>query len=153
MQKLKNIINPNILDYRYIYNVETNIKQYFKSNKLSADDKSELVVINKNKLEQIKQHYKLLQNSYIGRYQEMNNNIIELEKEIVNLNFQLKLKDKDIELKNKDIELKNKEIDSKDKECKLNIKLLEMKLLLLKDKEYKLNIKLLEMKLLLSKFQ
>ena len=150
-RKFKKEYNTNIfillyaiIDPQYIYDAETNIKQYFKSNKLSPDDKSELVVINKTNLEQIKQHYKLLQNSYIGRYQEMNNKIIELEKEIVNLNFQLKLKDEKMESKNKEfqlnIELKNKELESKDREFKLTIEL--------KNKD----IELLEMKLLLSKF-
>ena len=150
-RKFKKEYNTNIfillyaiIDPQYIYDAETNIKQYFKSNKLSPDDKTELVVINKNNLEAIKQHYKLLQNSYIGRYQEMNNKIIELEKEIVNLNFQLKLKDEKMESKNKEfqlnIELKNKELESKDREFKLTIEL--------KNKD----IELLEMKLLLSKF-
>ena len=74
----------------------------------------------------------------------MHNNIIELEKEIVNLNFQLKLQDEKMESKNKEfqlnIELKNKELESKDKEFKLTIEL--------KNKD----IELLEMKLLLAKF-
>ena len=145
------ILLYSIIDIEYIHDAETNIKQYFKSNKLSQDDKTELIVINKNNLNQIKQHYKSIQNSYIGRYKEinnkMNNKIIEvkkemnikitkLEKENIYLKYQLELKEKDkefnIELKNKDIELKDNEIKAKDKEYKLTIELMEIKLLLSK---------------------
>ena len=48
-------------------------------------------------------YYKMIQNSYIGRYEEINNKIIQLEKYILELKHQLELKDKDLELKQKDI--------------------------------------------------
>lgn len=110
----------SIIDSRYIFDAENNIQQYFKSNIIEYKNTKELIVINKKDLAQIKQHYKMIQNSYIGRYEEMNNKIIQLEKDILELNNNIKLKDKDIELlnekyknelKDKDIELKNKDIE------------------------------------------
>lgn len=78
-------------------------------------------MINNKNINQIKQHYKMIQNSYIGRYEEINNKIIQLEKYILELKHQLELKDKDLELKQKDILLANQKNE-----------LLEMKLLMLK---------------------
>jgi predicted RNase H-like nuclease (RuvC/YqgF family) len=40
----------------------------------------------------------MIQNSYIGRYDEMNNKISLLEKEIIELNNKILIKDKDIEI-------------------------------------------------------
>lgn len=111
----------SIIDPKYIFDAENNIKQFFRANKISSDDKSELIVINKKDLGQIKQHYKMIQNSYIGRYEEMNKKIIELEKQILELNHTIKLKDKDIELKDKDIQLEKQKNE-----------ILEMKLMMLK---------------------
>ena len=110
----------SIVEAQYIFNAESNIKQYFKGNIINYESMKELVVINKDNLLQIKQHYKMIQNSYIGRYEEMHDKIILLEKEIIELNNKILLKDKDFELlnekhinelKDKDIELKNKEIE------------------------------------------
>jgi hypothetical protein len=95
----------SIIDPQYIFEAENNIRQYFKSNKISSDDKSELIVIDKKNLSQIKQHYRMIQNSYIGRYEEMNLKILDLEKQVINLNHKLELKDKDIESKDKDIQI------------------------------------------------
>ena len=120
----------SIIDPQYIFDAETNIRQYFKSNKISSDDKSELIVINNKNINQIKQHYKMIQNSYIGRYEEINNKIIELEKHILKLKHQIELKDKDLELKQKDILLANQKNE-----------LLEMKLLMLKTQKSGLLIK------------
>jgi len=120
----------SIIDPQYIFDAETNIRQYFKSNKISSDDKSELIVINNKNITQIKQHYKMIQNSYIGRYEEINNKIIQLEKYILELKHQLELKDKDLELKEKDILLANQKNE-----------LLEMKLLMLKTQKSGLLIK------------
>jgi hypothetical protein len=84
----------------------------------------ELIVINKKDLSQIKQHYKMIQNSYIGRYEEMQNKIIQLEKEIIlkennyareiiELNNNIILQSKNIELINEihKNELKDKDIE------------------------------------------
>jgi hypothetical protein len=84
-------------------------------------------VINNKNITQIKQHYKMIQNSYIGRYEEINNKIIQLEKYILELKHQLELKDKDLELKQKDILLANQKNE-----------LLEMKLLMLKTQKIRI---------------
>ncbi len=56
---------------------------------------NELVVITKKDISQIKQHYSMIQYSYIGRYKEMHTKIFQLEKEIIELNNKILLKDKD----------------------------------------------------------
>ncbi len=110
----------SIIEAKYIFNAESNINQYFKSNLIDYKNMNELVVINKKDLPQIKQHYYMIQNSYIGRYEEMHSKISQLEKEIIELNNKILLKDKDIELlvekhkneiQNKELELKNKDIE------------------------------------------
>ena len=111
----------SIIDPQYIFDAETNIRGYFRSNKITQDDKTELIIINKNNLGQIKQHYMMMQNSYIGRYEEMNKKITELEKEIIIKNHQLLIKDKELELKDKDIQLEKQKSE-----------LLEMKIMMLK---------------------
>ena len=118
----------SIIESKYIFEAETNITQYFKSNIIKYDNFKELIIINKKELEQVKQHYKMIQNSYIGRYEQMNNKIILLEKDIIKLNNNIQLineKHKN-EIKDKDIQLLNEkhknEIKDKD------IQLLEYKL-------------------------
>jgi hypothetical protein len=111
----------SIIDPQYIFDAETNIRGYFRSNKITQDDKTELIIINKNNLGQIKQHYMMMQNSYIGRYEEMNKKITELEKEIIIKDHQLLIKDKELELKDKDIQLEKQKTE-----------LLEMKIMMLK---------------------
>ena len=118
----------SIIDPKFIFDAETNIRGYFKSNKITQDDKTELIVINKKELAQIKQHFKMMQNSYIGRYEEINNKIIELEKQIIIKDHQLELKDKDILFEKQKCELKDKDIQLE----KQKSEILEMKLTMLK---------------------
>jgi hypothetical protein len=114
----------SIIEAKYIFEAETNITQYFKSNLIEYKNSKELIVINEKYITQIKQHYKMIQNSYIGRYDEMNNKISLLEKEIIELNNKLLIKDKDVEIliqKHKN-ELKDKDIEI----LEYKIKLLEL---------------------------
>lgn len=103
----------SIIEAQYIFDAESNIKQYFKSNLISYESMKELIIINKNNLQQIKQHYKMIQNSYIGRFEELTNKVQLLEKEIIELNNKILIKDKDFELqKEKHLnELKDKDIE------------------------------------------
>jgi hypothetical protein len=103
----------SIIEAKYIFNAESNITQYFKSNLIQYKNMNELIVINKKDIGQIKQHYSMIQNSYIGRYEELQTKISQLEKEIIELNNKILLKDKDVELlveKHKN-ELQSKEIE------------------------------------------
>jgi len=103
----------SIIEAQYIFNAESNISQYFKGNSIEYGNMKEVIIINKKDLPQIKQHYKMIQNSYIGRYEEMNNRIVILEKEIIELNNKILLKDKETEImieKHKN-ELKDKDIE------------------------------------------
>ena len=38
----------SIIDPQYIFDAETNIRGYFRSNKITQDDKTELIIINYN---------------------------------------------------------------------------------------------------------
>ena len=139
----------SIVDNKYIFNAEANIKQYFISNKVDYKNTKELIIISKKTLNQTKDHYKMIQNSYIGCYSQMYENIIKLEKEIIGLNNIIKLKDMEIcnmkcdikgklllslaenkiELKDKDIELRNKDIELRNKEIEVleyKIKFMEL---------------------------
>jgi len=123
------LIMFSIIETKYIFEAECNIKQYFKSNKLDYKDTKELIIINKNNLDQIKQHYRIIQNSYIGQFAEMNNKIIELEKQLIEYKNIIQLKDKDLLFKEKEIQLLNEkhknELQVKD------IQLLEFKIKML----------------------
>jgi len=88
----------SIIEAKYIFNAETNIKQYFKSNLVEHKNMSELIVINKKDLGQIKQHYSMIQNNYIGKYEEMNEKIKQLEKEIIEYENKIILQNKEIEI-------------------------------------------------------
>ena len=121
----------SIIESKYIFNAESNINHFFKSNLVEYKNMNELVIINKKDIGQIKQHYSMIQHSYIGRYEEMHTKISQLEKDIIELNNKILLKDKDIELlvekhkneiQNKEIELKNKDIEM----LNYKIKLLEI---------------------------
>lgn len=133
----------SIIEAKYIFNAETNITQYFKSNLVEYKNMIELIVINKKELSQIKQHYSMIQKNYIGRYEEMNEKIKQMEKEIIGFETQLVLKDKEIEtLKDKHkielMEVKHKN-DLDEERHKLELQNKEIELL-----NYK--IKLLEKK-------
>ena len=120
----------SIIESKYIFNAESNINQYFKTNLVEYKNMNELIIITKKDISQIKQHYSMIQHSYIGRYEEMHTKISQLEKDIIELNNKILLKDKDIELlvekhkneiQNKELELKNKDIEM----LQYKIKLLE----------------------------
>ncbi len=111
----------SIIEAKYIFEAEINIKQYFKGNIIDYENMKELIIINKENLSQIKQHYKMIQNNYIGRFEELNNKIQLLEKEIIELNNKILIKDKDFELQKEKYlnELKDKDIKLKDKDIEL----------------------------------
>lgn len=68
----------------YIFDAEKSIRKFFENDIFEYTGSKELIKINK-KIGQARQHFIMVQNSYIGRFKEMNDKIICLEKEIVNL--------------------------------------------------------------------
>jgi hypothetical protein len=88
----------SVIELKYIFDAETNIKQYFKSSLVDYNGSRELCIINTKEISKIRQYYGLLQNSYIGRFEEMNAKISGLEKEILELNHLIKIKEKDYEI-------------------------------------------------------
>jgi hypothetical protein len=116
----------SIIDSIYISEAETDINCYFSNDKYKYNYGSmeELVIIDKSELKQIKMIYQCIENKYIGRYEELKNEITELKIEILELNNKLKtidiehkheielLKEKhNNDLHKKDIELYKKEND------------------------------------------
>jgi hypothetical protein len=81
----------SIIDPQYIFEAEMGVKDYFKTDKLVKDGKSETVLIDKNNISKIRQYYKMVQNQYIGRYKEMNEIIKKLEKKLENEKHQREL--------------------------------------------------------------
>jgi len=102
----------SIIDPQYICQAETSISHYFNDNKLSGYsikevEQTELIIVNQKSISQIKEHYRLIQNSYIGHYKELYDKINKLETELLqekHINEVLILKH-DNEIKNKNIEL------------------------------------------------
>jgi len=101
----------SIIENKYKFNAETNISNYFQSKKINYDNYNELIIINKNELNSIKEHYKLIQNSYIGCFKELNDQIIELNKLVIIEKHNNELKDKNIKIL---IEKHNNELLNKD---------------------------------------
>jgi hypothetical protein len=78
----------SIIDPQYVCQAETSISHYFKEDKLTnytikEVEQTELIIINKNSINQVKEHYRLIQNSYIGHYKELNEKINNIEKELL----------------------------------------------------------------------
>jgi hypothetical protein len=111
----------SIIDPQYISEAETSISHYFKENKLNGYkikdiEQTELVIINKDNMNQIKEHYRLIQNSYIGHYKELYDKIHKLETELIQEKYkselitqthknELLIETHKNELKDKDIQL------------------------------------------------
>ena len=78
----------SIIDPQYVCQAETSISHYFNDNKLSGYsikevEQTELIIINQKSISQIKEHYRLIQNSYIGHYKELYDKINKLETELL----------------------------------------------------------------------
>jgi hypothetical protein len=110
----------SIVEPEFLYMAELCLKEYLKTNIVSYKNSLELCIINKRNIVQIKKHFALIQNSYVGKYQELHKNIANLEKTIVSLNNTIELKNKDLEIqqilfKNK---IQQKEMDILRLKCK-----------------------------------
>ena len=72
----------SVIDPKYIFDAETSLKDYFKLNKAEFKNTNELIVLNKMEYEKATKHYKLIKNSYIGCYMEMQDKIDKLERRL-----------------------------------------------------------------------
>ena len=123
----------SIIDPQYICQAETSISHYFNDNKLSGYsikevEQTELIIVNQKSISQIKEHYRLIQNSYIGHYKELNDKIVNLEKEILIEQNQHEITKKNHELTKKELEFTKKEMEMSLKIVNLEKNVLEMKL-------------------------
>ena len=105
----------SVIDPKYIFDAETSLKDYFKSNKVDFQKTKELIVLDKIEYEKATKHYKLIKNSYIGCYKEMQDKIDKLERRILELQNECNLiqeKHKNlIQEKDHNIIIKEKEIE------------------------------------------
>lgn len=92
----------SIIDKTHLSEAETQVKEYFEDSLIQYKKATELIVITKKQLSQVRKYYALLQNKYIGTYAELYNQIKELE---MKHKYELKEKDHIISLKDKDIEI------------------------------------------------
>jgi hypothetical protein len=117
------LICYSVIDPKYISDAERSISHYFNADKIVYDDYKELIVLSMSDIDKAKEHYRLVKNSYIGCYREMQDRIDKLE---------LKLKDKDMEIivmkkdnemslikKDHELQIKNHELRIKDKDIEI----------------------------------
>ena len=136
----------SVIDPKYIFDAETSLKDYFKLNKVEFKNTNELIALNKIEYEKATKHYKLIKNSYIGCYMEMQNKIDELERKIKDLQNEYDLTKEKLEnkliVKDKNIDIIKQqytsEIATKDKD----IDIIKQQIELLKEKhQHELSIK------------
>lgn len=75
----------SVIDPKYIVDAENSLKDYFKTNKVDFQNTNELITLNKVEYDKTIKHYKLIKNSYIGCYMEMQDKINQLERKIKDL--------------------------------------------------------------------
>jgi hypothetical protein len=66
-----------IVDPKFMYEAEGGIRDYFRGDRL--DNKSELVFIDKNNIDKVKNYYKSIHNLYIGGYKQIEEKVKKLE--------------------------------------------------------------------------
>jgi len=76
-----------IIDPKYLSDAESQIRDFFINDKLTYKNYSELIVIDKSRLIQIKKMYGMVQQSYIGCFTELNKQIEEYKLQIKELNY------------------------------------------------------------------
>jgi len=133
----------SVIDPKYIVDAETSIKDYFKLNIIKHENSKELIVLNKTEYDKTIKHYKLIQNSYIGCYKEMQDKINQLEQRLKEEQYKHELTRKDYEnYQSLSIEKYQCLLRDKDKDIELMIQKLELETLR-RDKEIEiLNLKL-----------
>ena len=100
------LVTFGIVDIFNLSKAELKLYTLFEDKKLEYDNEQELIILDKTKLNKIKEHYTLIQSAYAGSYQTLIDEINELKNK-------LELKDKDIEIIKEKYEnkLKDKEIE------------------------------------------
>jgi hypothetical protein len=124
----------SVIDPKYIFDAESSLKDYFKLNKVNFKNTNELIALNKMEYEKATKHYKLIKNSYIGCYMEMQDKIDKLERRLKDLQNEYDLTKEKLEnkliVKDKDIDIIKQqftnEILTKDNELKIKDKNIEL---------------------------
>lgn len=127
----------SVIDPKYIVDAENSLKDFFKLNQVDFENTRELLALTKIDYDKATKHYKLIKNTYIGCYMEMQDKINKLERHLKDLQNEydltkekigneydltkekmyneLKLKDKDFELQSEklhsELKLKDKELE------------------------------------------
>jgi hypothetical protein len=123
------IIGYSLIDPKNIVNAENNISNYFENKKIKYKDERELVVIEKNYVDFVREQFKMLQKEYSGHCKQLIEKIQELEHqnkelthtiELQQSKYENKLKDKDLEIQMIKNNMQSKEIELLKKELALH---------------------------------
>ena len=119
------LITFSVVDVFHLAAAESKLYTLFEDKKLEYKNEQELIILDKTKLNKIKEHYNMIQKTYIGSYQELYDQINELKQQLKDKDNEIKLfksqydkiiseeqyknqlKDKDIEILNLKLLLKN----------------------------------------------
>jgi hypothetical protein len=81
------LLTYTIVDPKFLYEAEGGIRDYFKGERY--DNKSELILINKNNIDKVKNFYKAIHSLYIGGYRQIEEKVKQLEGEKYKLEREL----------------------------------------------------------------
>jgi hypothetical protein len=81
----------SVIDPKYITDAENSLKKFFENHIINCENKEELIILDKLMYTSTIQHYKLIKNSYIGCYKEMQDKIDQLERKIKEIQYEYDL--------------------------------------------------------------
>ena len=125
----------NMVDVKYIFNAERDIRELGNSNgiHLNIEGYNELIILDDKQLKQIKKQYQYIGNEWAGASLELQNQITELKEKIKDLENENNILQKQNTLEKTElkhiIELKDRDILSRDKELETNKRINELELM------------------------
>jgi hypothetical protein len=81
----------SVIDPKYITDAENSLKKFFENHTINYENKEELIILDKLMYTSTIQHYKLIKNSYIGCYKEMQDKINQLKRKIKEIQYEYDL--------------------------------------------------------------
>jgi len=125
----------NMVDVKYIFNAERDIRELGNSNgiHLNVEGYNELIILDDKQLKQIKKQYQYIGNEWAGASLELQNQITELKEKIKDLENENNILQKQNTLEKTElkhiIELKDRDILSRDKELETNKRINDLELM------------------------
>ncbi len=120
----------HFIDSKYLYEAETDIKQFFKNFKKSieVDGRNELVALDEDGLKQTKNLYRMVGSGYSGATEGLQKKIAKIEMEYKESRHQLQidLLKKDMEIERRDLIIKNKDMEIQNRDLIIQIRDLQI---------------------------